>query len=252
MAPPRPPDFDDRVQSAYFERADEERYAWTTAGPGFADLEEEALRPVVGAPLPGLEIGCGEGNNLVRLGRGRGWTGVDRFSKKLAFAARALPEARFVCGDGSSLPFPAESFQSVLVRDLLHHLERPQAALAEAVRVLRPGGRLFVLEPNARNPLVRLQTHLVAAEAGARRFRPELLETWIAELPLSQVSVRTGVPFPLRRLLFHYRLGAPRLGSLSALVSFLRLGERAIGAWIGPKRWSYVVATGRKAGGSPP
>lgn len=249
MAPPREPAFDERVQSAYFESADEERFAWTTAGPGFVDLEEEVLGPVVaGSQLPGLEIGCGEGNNLFRLGRGRGWTGVDRFCRKLAFAARSLPEAQFVCGDGSTLPFPSESFETVLIRDLLHHLERPEGALSEAVRVLRPDGRLFVLEPNARNPLVRLQTRLVAAEAGARRFRPELLQTWLARLPLAHVQVGTAVPFPVRRLLFHYRLGAPRLGRSASLVSVLRGAERSMGRLLGRERWSYVVATGSKAG----
>ena len=52
-----------------------------------------------------------------------------------------------VVADGLQLPFGAGSFDAVVGLDLVHHLARPAAFFAEAARVLRPGGRVAVIEP---------------------------------------------------------------------------------------------------------
>lgn len=52
-----------------------------------------------------------------------------------------------VVGDAHSLPFASECFSGVVMIDVLHHLERPIEFLREAGRVLRPGGRLAMIEP---------------------------------------------------------------------------------------------------------
>jgi len=57
---------------------------------------------------------------------------------------------RFVCGDATSLPFPDASFDVVTMFDVLEHVPRDEAAAAEALRVLRPGGFLLVSSPNER------------------------------------------------------------------------------------------------------
>jgi SAM-dependent methyltransferase len=49
--------------------------------------------------------------------------------------------------DAHRLPFPDRAFAGVVMLDVLHHLERPIAFLEEAARVLRPGGRLAMIEP---------------------------------------------------------------------------------------------------------
>jgi SAM-dependent methyltransferase len=54
-----------------------------------------------------------------------------------------------VFGDGCRLPFSDESFDSVLMLDVLEHISRPEAALAEARRVMRPGGKLLLTIPFA-------------------------------------------------------------------------------------------------------
>src|SRR5262245_46811428 len=72
------------TQDRYFAHADDARFRWTTSGPGFAETEEALLAPLLPLiTLPALEIGCGEGNNLVRLARRGGWTGVDLHLPKL-------------------------------------------------------------------------------------------------------------------------------------------------------------------------
>ena len=52
-----------------------------------------------------------------------------------------------VVADAHRLPFPDEFFAGVVMLDVLHHLERPIEFLKEASRVLRPGGRLAMIEP---------------------------------------------------------------------------------------------------------
>lgn len=52
-----------------------------------------------------------------------------------------------VVADAHRLPFPEGYFAGVVMLDVLHHLERPIEFLAEASRVLQPGGRLVMIEP---------------------------------------------------------------------------------------------------------
>ena len=59
-----------------------------------------------------------------------------------------------VVADAHRLPFPPGTFSGVVMLDVLHHLERPIEFLHEAARVLKPGGRLAMIEP-AMTPLAR-------------------------------------------------------------------------------------------------
>jgi SAM-dependent methyltransferase len=59
-----------------------------------------------------------------------------------------------VVADAHRLPFPGGYFAGVVMLDVLHHLERPIEFLSEASRVLRPGGRLAMIEP-AMTPIAR-------------------------------------------------------------------------------------------------
>jgi SAM-dependent methyltransferase len=52
----------------------------------------------------------------------------------------------WVCGDGECLPFPAESFDIVIVRQALHHMIRYYSAISEFFRVTRVGGKVLIIE----------------------------------------------------------------------------------------------------------
>jgi SAM-dependent methyltransferase len=63
--------------------------------------------------------------------------------------ARAVGKARYLlCGDGYELPFAAASFEVVLLIAVLEHTREPERMLAEAKRVLKPGGRVVIVVPN--------------------------------------------------------------------------------------------------------
>ncbi len=236
-----------RRQADRFADAEPARFRWTTGAPGFAESEDELLAPLLAdLPAPCLEIGCGEGNNLLRLARAARCVGIDRYPRKLAFAARELPGVGFAAADAAALPFRDGAFGSVVVRDLLHHVPRPERVVAEAVRALARGGRLWILEPNARNPLVGLHARLVPAEVGALRSDPERLARLLAGLPLEGIRVATRQPLPLRRLLLHYRFGAPALGRSPGVRGLLGAVESAAGRLLPASRWCYVLVSARR------
>jgi len=238
-------------QRAHFAEADVDHFAWQTAGPGFAAREAAFVRDALaGCATPLLEIGCGEGANLLHAGDAAGTgprVGVDAFVRKLVFAHGAVPDAQFACADAGALPFRDGTFATVLIRDLLHHLPEPRATVAAACRALRPGGSFVLIEPNARNPLVRLQMALVPAERGAARSD----ETWLRALlegqPLEDVVLRAAAPLPLDRVVLHHRFGVPRLGASRAVVRALTALESGAGRVLPRSRWSYLVVHARRA-----
>lgn len=94
-----------------------------------------------------LDVGCGGGYLSNPLAAdGFRVKGIDRSPRSLAAAAERAPAgaaAEYAIGDALALAEAPASFDAVLLMDLLEHLERPADAIAEAARVLRPGGLLF-------------------------------------------------------------------------------------------------------------
>jgi ubiquinone/menaquinone biosynthesis C-methylase UbiE len=73
--------------------------------------------------------------------------GVDLVSELLEEGRKRAPaNVELVEGDATALPFPDGSFDLVVTARTLHHVARPELVLAEAVRVLRPGGTLLVVD----------------------------------------------------------------------------------------------------------
>lgn len=99
-----------------------------------------------------LDIGTGTGRMLRLLGRrAEEAVGVDLSSDMLALARNALEQAGLDhCmvrhADMYKLPFSAGSFDTVTVDQVLEHAEAPARVIAEAARILRPGGNLLVVD----------------------------------------------------------------------------------------------------------
>ena len=108
----------------------------------------DALGPLEGASV--LDAGCGDGVHLRafadRVGPHGRVVGAELDAGRAAAAAAVAPDLGVVRADVASLPFAADTFDLVWCSAVLHHVESPSAAVAELARVLRPGGRLAVLE----------------------------------------------------------------------------------------------------------
>lgn len=119
-----------------------------------------------------VDVGCGEGG-LVRalVQRGARVVGVECGAEMLERARAAEPagDERYVEGVGQALPLPDRSADRIVFMNSLHHVpeEHMAAALAEAARVLVPGGLALVNEPIADGDFFRL-TRLVEDEEAVR------------------------------------------------------------------------------------
>ncbi|MGH0032255.1 MAG: class I SAM-dependent methyltransferase [Myxococcota bacterium] len=96
-----------------------------------------------------LEAGCGVGLWVRRL-RESGYRviGLDYARRTLIRSRRVAPDLVFTAGDLRRLPFPDASFDAHVSFGVLeHYIDGPQEILAEAMRILRPGGRLLASVP---------------------------------------------------------------------------------------------------------
>lgn len=101
-----------------------------------------------------LEVGCGTAALTAAFAnRGAEVVATDVSLRWLALAQKRLSESaaesvELVACAAEELPFPDESFDVVAASDVIEHVEDPRRFVAEAARVLRPGGVLFLATPN--------------------------------------------------------------------------------------------------------
>ncbi len=112
----------------------------------FYDMyRREVIARVQGTPNREiLEVGCGEG--MMFEGTDIAPIQMDVSMRRVQFA-RAKGQAA-ICGDGYHVPFAPGSFSTVLLIAMLEHTSEPWRVLAEARRVLKPGGRAIIVVPN--------------------------------------------------------------------------------------------------------
>ena len=114
----------------------------------------DALGELEGASV--LELGCGAGDLSVELlRRGAGLTAIDVSPGMVDLARSRAGGATFVVAPAEETGLPAASFDLVVGKWLLHHVDVAGAA-REVHRLLRPGGRAVFFENQDRNPLLRL------------------------------------------------------------------------------------------------
>lgn len=144
-----------------------------------------------------LDLGCGKGRFARRLaGAGASVVGIDLSSAMLASATgfdRVRASAR-------RLPLADGAFDAVVAVEVLEHVPAPEAVIAEARRVLRPGGMLAVIDKNAgalnaQRPWLPAAAVKVIDERRGRWMYPHggpVRERWFWPGPFAQRLRRAG------------------------------------------------------------
>lgn len=123
-----------------------------------------------------LDVGCGSGMFLpILAGLCRDLVAIDVAPAFLQSSRRVVEEhgltnAEVVSASADRLPYADASLDVVTVIDVLHHLYRLDDCVAEMTRVLKPGGKLLVFEPNKLNPLLAIGCLLDRNEWGLLRL----------------------------------------------------------------------------------
>lgn len=149
LLPDAEPQFDADLERLRRERAVDD------PAPGTAEdrlLHRALLELTLARPLGDLlDVGCGQGRLLKLLAsRAHHVVGVDidAGARRLARAEillAGLPNCSLRQGDMHALPFDDAAFDTIILDDVLSESARPQQALLEARRLLRPGGRILLL-----------------------------------------------------------------------------------------------------------
>ena len=129
-----------------------------------------------------LEVGCGQGHWMSQISSivpsKAQLIGIDQNKKWLDMARARFPgevesgRFTFQTGDAYCLNFPDDHFDLVTCQTLLVHLDQPQKAVREMLRVLKKGGRLLLVEPNNLSQFIRANT---AQEALTREETLDLI-----------------------------------------------------------------------------
>lgn len=111
-----------------------------------------------------LDLGCGLGNTSKLLSSNSGLeiVGLDYSQEEITKAKNIFPDLNIVFGNAEDMPFERESFDTLVLKDSLHHFYQEadfQKVSSEINRVLKPGGRLIFLDPNV-NAMIKFLRNL--------------------------------------------------------------------------------------------
>ena len=199
-----------------------------------------------------LEIGCGSGAYT------RALVEADAVVTATEFAPGPLAQARRNLGplaercdlrveDAQRLTLPDERFDKVLLSEVIEHAPKPERAIAEAARVLRPGGLLVVSTPSRFSPLnlaydMKRRVRRYSFNEHLHEFTPGSFRRLVGRhLDVESLDFANFVlPYPVDEL--YLRLGSPGLG-------FLRRVELALASLPVLNRlgWTMVISARRPA-----
>jgi SAM-dependent methyltransferase len=170
-------------------------------GAALRNCSYELLGDLAGRTV--VDVGCGGGRAVAELaGRGATAVGVDRDPEMIAEARRRWPDFEFQVGGAAELPLATGSVAGYRADKVLHLLDEPARAMAEARRVLAPGGRVVLLGPDwdmiaidsadpvATRRLVHAKADSFPSPRVARGHRNLLLDAGFTDVA---VQVRTRV-----------------------------------------------------------
>lgn len=225
---------------------------WDTRAEGYsqtiheqiADGQDDYFRELLrscapsGEELACLDVGCGPGFFSILLSQlGYSVTAFDYSEGMLSQARENFEEmgveADTMQGDAQNLPFEDNIFDYIVSRNLVWNLEQPEQAYREWVRVLKPGGRIFVADANHylfyfdNDYLHSKLMHEVTSHDHTHGVDPTPINEIARDLPLSKVlrpkwDIEKLLELCMVRLavdVHHNHVTLPETGETKAIIS---------------------------------
>jgi ubiquinone/menaquinone biosynthesis C-methylase UbiE len=171
--------------------------------PQAVDLRKRSYRDLGDTVV---DVGCGGGRAVGELaGLGARAIGIDVDPEMIAVAAERWPAGEFHVGDATALPLDDASVTGYRADKVLHVLDDPTAAITEAKRVLRPGGRAVLTgqdwdaividsaDPARTRELIHARADGLPNPRVARQYRNLLLDNGFTDVTVEgHLGVFTG------------------------------------------------------------
>ncbi|MBB5035175.1 class I SAM-dependent methyltransferase [Prosthecobacter vanneervenii] len=177
--------------------------------PKFYRLCASLAAPLLPAQGAVLDIGCGQGWQLAEIRKLRPEArlfGMDISPKLVSLAREHVPGAQVETGDADKLSYPADSFDVVVMTEVLEHLSDPVLALGQIRQVLKSGGWMLITVPN--RDWFRYEWYL----NNRRRYQP-VDDQWYRVAEITGFIQQAG--FELKRITgaenLYFGGGVPRL-----------------------------------------
>jgi len=159
-----------------------------------------------------VDVACGTGDLTIAFNRGVEAAGGSKPPIGIDFTYEMLPIARhksnlrYINGDATALPLPAACCDVLSIAFGIRNVANPALAIREFHRVLRPGGRLLILEFSLptnpvlrglynfyfRKILPRTATLISGDKTGAYKYLPESVNTFIGREQMAQMMTEAG------------------------------------------------------------
>lgn len=199
---------------------DAKEYSWIVKGLLTRRLVQGASRI--------LDIGCGRGGQTARL---KNAVGLDVDLPRLRFA-KSISDNDFVLAHANWLPFRDDSFDRVIMSEVIEHLPDQSGAVEEVDRVLSAYGRFLIQTPDRR---ITLGIFIHRIHGHVHEFTPRDLNSFLLEHGFETIF-RTGSTIP-------YIPSTSRLQRLNHNRAFFRIW-RLLNAVL-PLTWDIIVLAKR-------
>jgi SAM-dependent methyltransferase len=216
---------------------------------GFLRAVEDRFYQEIDLPAPVFDLGSGDGHFASVAFEDKLDVGLDPWVEPTLEARKRDTYRLLVLGEGAHIPFPDGYFGSVTSTSVLEHIPDIEPVLAEAARILKPGGKFVFCVPNHRFPELLWGRRFLdklgfnrMAEAYSRFFNKIARHAHTDSPPVWQARLeRVGFelvdtwdyfpPEALTILEWGHPLGLPSL-----------LSKKLFGHWVlFPKRWNLAI-----------
>ena len=170
----------------------------------FSEFKVKWLRDFYGSKEPSdiLDLGAGDGTCLTYFSQyfpKAKLFGIDVSELSIEeAAAKNIPNTEVQAYNGTEIPYSDNSFDVILVATVMHHIrfELHEGLMKEALRVLKPGGKIFIVEHNPWNPVTLHMVNTCPFDEDAVLLKPGYTKTLLRKSGFRKAENHFTLFFP--------------------------------------------------------